>query len=174
MTTTSEAMLPPAAPRLRAGAVVGTAVVTAVRVGLGIFWVAEGVLKYRAGFGAADILLVVDSSAHNTRVAPWFQLFATQVMGAAPGLFGFAVPLIELVLGLALILGVGTGLAAVVSVLELTLYWSSDQLIAQYPIMLVLSLVLVCAPAAAARLSLTRLVLARRHAPAPPIVERWL
>ena len=39
----------------------------AVRVAVGVLWVLEGVEKYRAGFGAADILLVADGTASNPR-----------------------------------------------------------------------------------------------------------
>lgn len=145
---------------------------TAARVTLGILWANEAVLKYRAGFGAADILLVADSTSSNTRVAPWFQLFTTHVMAGAPALFGVAVPLLELALGLALVVGVGTRLAAVGSVVQLTLYWSSDQLIAQYPIMLVLALVVLCTPVAATRWSLSALVLRRRRV--SPRLAVWL
>lgn len=146
---------------------VAAVIATAARVALGVLWLSEAVLKYRAGFGASDILLVVDSTGGNTRVAPWFRLFTADVMAQLPALFGIAVPLIELGLGIALVTGLGTRLAAVASVAQLALYWSSDQLIAQYPVMLVLSLVVLCLPTASRRWSLASLLLRRSRRPIP-------
>jgi len=156
-----------AAPALLAGA---------ARVALGVLWLLEGILKYRAGFGAADIGFVIDGAADNPRVPGYFSSFADVVMRPAPALFGFAMPLLETVLGVALILGVLTRAAALMSVLTLLLYWSADQLIWQYPVMAALSVVVIAWPAAARALSLSALVERRiprlRSAPAP--LRVWL
>jgi len=156
-----------AAPALLAGA---------ARVALGVLWLLEGILKYRAGFGAADIGFVIDGAADNPRVPGYFSSFADVVMRPAPALFGFAMPLLETVLGVALILGVLTRAAALMSVLTLLLYWSADQLIWQYPVMAALSVVVIAWPAAARALSVSALVERRiprlRSAPAP--LRVWL
>jgi len=134
-------------------------------VALGALWLHEGILKYRAGFGAADIGFVVDGAASNPRVPGFFQAFAEAGLGAAPGLFGVLVPLLETVLGAALVLGVLTRPAAAVSVVVLASYWLADLLVWQYPVMVLLSAVVLMFPAAAAAWSLPslRTVLASRR-----------
>lgn len=112
---------------------------TLARVALGVLWLHEGIVKYRAGFGRADILLVVQSTASNERVPSFYRAFTCDVVGHVPSVFGIGVPLIELALGVALILGIATLPAALLSAFELCNYWAADQLVAQYPVMLVLS-----------------------------------
>ncbi|MEC4765694.1 hypothetical protein VT930_21780 [Mycobacterium sherrisii] len=132
----------------------------ATRVALGGLWIHEGIFKYTAHFGRADILLVVDSAKSNSRVPEYFTIFLGPVLGRLPGLFGVAIPLLETALGVALVLGVLSLPAALASLLTLMTYWSSDQLIAQYPIMGVLSAVVITWSAWAARLSATTLIVA--------------
>src|SRR5690606_29357025 len=129
--------------RSRAAARISSGAVGAVRVALGILWLLEGILKYRAEFGAADIELVVESAVGNSRVPGYFGWFADAVMEPLRGLFGVAIPAIETFLGIALIVGLLTIPVAIASVGTLLLYWSADQLIAQYPIMLALSAVVL-------------------------------
>ncbi|WP_018177482.1 DoxX family protein [Jongsikchunia kroppenstedtii] len=124
-----------------------------VRVALGIFWLHEGYVKYHAGFGRADILLVVNSTQSNSRVPHFYQLFTEHVLGNAPAFFGVLVPLIEVGLGVALILGVFTVPVALASVAQLCNYWFADQLITQYPIMLFLSAVVIALAPWASRYS---------------------
>lgn len=139
----------------------------AARVALGGFWLHEGLFKYHAGFGTADIRLVADSADQNPRAPGYFVWFADHVLRPAAGVFGVAMPLLETALGVALVLGIATLLAAAGSVLTLTSYWAADQLIGQYPAMLLLSLVPLLWPAAAARYSAT-VLLPRRLRPACP------
>jgi len=152
----------------------------AARVTLGILWLHEGIFKYTAHFGRADILLVADSAKSNSRVPEYFGAFAGHILGSWPGLFGFVIPLLETALGVALIIGALSLLAALASLLTLMTYWSSDQLIAQYPIMGILSAVVIAWSAWAARLSATSLVVAvlnRKRIAAQLIsgpVRRWL
>ena len=154
--------------------------VGAARVGLGGLWLMEGILKLQAHFSGADIALVVQSATGNPRVPFYFRAFATSVMQPLSGFFGFAIPLLETGLGVALVLGVLTRAAAAMSALTLLLYWSGDQLITQYPFMLALSVVVVAWPRPAARFSLTALVarLLRRRKPAsrplPARLAGWL
>lgn len=119
----------------------------AARVAVGVFWLIEGVVKYRAGFGAADIQLVVDSTASNSRVPWWFSPIRG-FMDAAPGLFGIVTPALEVLLGILLIAGILTPLAAFASIGTLMLYWGADQLATQYPVMVVLSAVVLLVPGA--------------------------
>lgn len=119
----------------------------AARVAVGVLWLAEGVLKYRAGFGAADIELVVQSTQGNSRVPWWFEPLGA-FMGAASGLFGVVIPALEVLLGLLLVAGVFSRLTALASIGTLMLYWSSDQLIAQYPVMVLLSALVLASRAA--------------------------
>lgn len=141
----------------------GTArvVVGAVRVVLGILWVGEAVLKLRAGFGAADIALVVDAASRGTRIPEGFRLFAEGVMGPLAPLFGATVPLWELALGALLIAGVATLPAAALSSATLALYWSSDQLTAVYPLMAALGIVILLWPETARRFGVSRLLSTR-------------
>jgi thiosulfate dehydrogenase (quinone) large subunit len=131
----------------------------ATRVGLGILWLHEGLFKYAAHFGRADILLLADSAKSNSRVPEYFTVLAEFALRGWPGLFGFLIPLLETCLGVALILGVLSLPATMVSLLTLMTYWSSDQLIAQYPIMGVLSAIVIAWPLLASRLSTTSLFL---------------
>lgn len=152
----------------------------AARAALGILWLHEGLFKYTAHFGRADILLVVDSAKSNSRVPEYFGLIARHILGTSPSLFGFAIPLLETALGVALLIGVVSIPAALASLLTLMTYWSSDQLIAQYPIMGALSAVVIAWPVWAARLSTTALVVAalnRKQVAAPLIsgpLRQWL
>lgn len=143
---------------------VATVAAVAARAALGLLWLNEGVTKYRAGFGGADILLVVQSADGNSRVPAFFTVFADSVLAHLSGVFGVVMPLLETGLGVLLVLGMLTAPAALVSALTLSLYWSADQLIAQYPVMAALSAVVVAWPAAAARFSVTALA-ARRMRP---------
>lgn len=118
-----------------------------VRGVVGILWLVEGTLKYRAGFGAADIGLVVDSTAGNARV-PWFFGPVGSVMDALPGVFGVMMPALEVGLGALLLLGIITPLATFASIGTLMLYWSADQLTAAYPAMVVLSALVLLVPGA--------------------------
>lgn len=135
-------------------------VVGAARVGLGILWLHEGIFKYSAHFGRADILLVADGARSNSRVPEYFTAVADLALRGWPTLFGFLIPLLEVCLGVALVLGVLSLPAAMASLLTLLTYWSSDQLIAQYPIMGALSAVVIAWPALAARFSATTLIVA--------------
>src|SRR5271155_4245452 len=87
-------------------AIVASIIFGAARVALGILWLHEGLFKYSAHFGRADILLVADSAKSNSRVPDYFAVFADSVLRGWPGLFGFVIPLLEAGLGIALILGV--------------------------------------------------------------------
>lgn len=132
--------------------------VGAARVGLGVLWLHEGIFKYSAHFGRADILLVADGSKSNSRVPEYFSEFAVHVLCAWPSVIGFLIPLLETLLGVVLVLGVVSLPAAMGSLLTLMTYWSSDQLIAQYPVMGALSVVVIAWPVLAARFSTTALV----------------
>lgn len=112
-----------------------------VRVVLGLLWLGEAITKFRAGFGAADILLVGQSP----RVPEWFAV-VREPMQALPDLFGIGIPLFEAVLAVTLILGLWPRIAAFVSIGTLGLYWASDQLIGEYPVMLVLSALVLAVP----------------------------
>ena len=114
---------------------VASIILGAARVVLGILWLHEGIFKYTAHFGRADILLIVGSAKSNSRVPGYFGAFAGHILGSWPGFFGFVIPLLETVLGLALVIGVLSLPAALASLLTLMTYWRSDQLIAQYPLM---------------------------------------
>lgn len=140
-------------------AVAAPGILGAARIALGVLWLHEGLFKYSAHFGRADILLVADSAKSNSRVPEYFTAFADVALRAWPSLFGFAIPLLETALGIALIFGVLTLPAALGSLLNLMTYWSSDQLIAQYPIMGVLSVIVIVWSVQAARFSATSLLL---------------
>jgi thiosulfate dehydrogenase [quinone] large subunit len=137
-----------------------SALVSALRVVLGVLWLHEGLFKYKAGFGRADILLVAHSVQTNDRVPGFFLWFSNHTLLKDPGLFGFGIPLIETCLGLALILGLGTRPVAFISLFELFTYWCSDQLITQYPVMLILSAIVLLLPMLASRLSVATLGIA--------------
>lgn len=146
---------------------VGTVIVTA-RVGLGILWVHEGLQKVDAGFGAADIALVVET-AHTSRIPAVFAWFADTVMRPLAPLFGVGVPLWELLLGFLLIVGVAPRAAAIASTATLLTYWSSDQLAPVYPLAGFLGLLVLVAPLAARRWTLDHAITAgRRRGAVPP------
>ena len=130
----------------------------AVRVGLGLLWLHEGYVKLRAHFGTADILLVVDGASANSRVPEYFRFVAEHLLRPTAHLAGIMTPLTEVALGLVLVLGVVSMPAAVVSAGLLAVYWSSDQLIAQYPVMAVLSVGVVAGHAYSDRWSVVELV----------------
>ncbi|GGB42936.1 hypothetical protein GCM10011492_37350 [Flexivirga endophytica] len=128
----------------------------AVRVVLGLLWVREGVTKYRAHFGRADILLVVDSAKQNSRVPGVFSDLLAQSLGRAPSLFGLIVPAWETLLGLALVVGILSRVLACAAIVTLMTYWLSDQLIGQYPVMVVLAATVLAFPVAASTYSASR------------------
>lgn len=143
------------------------------RVVVGVLWIEEAVTKFRAGFGSADILLVADSAMTNSRVPDWFAP-VEMVMRFAPTAMGVAISLLELTLGVLLLVGCVTRWVAVASIATLMLYWASDQLIAQYPAMVLLSVCALAIPAGTSRVwrvltrALRGLIRARRTAPAAP------
>src|SRR5690242_13181766 len=108
-------------------------VIAAARIVLGGLWLHEGIFKYSAHFGRADILLVADGAESNSRVPGYFGVMA-HLLHAWPALFGFLIPLLEATLGAALVLGVVSLPAALASLMTLMTYWASDQLITQYPV----------------------------------------
>ncbi|AZG47552.1 DoxX family membrane protein [Gordonia insulae] len=134
----------------------------AARIALGILWLNEGILKYRAHFGSADIQLVVDGAMSNSRVPGYFTEFATLVMDPLTELFGVAIPAMETGLGIVLVIGVLVRPAAALSAVMLMTYWMADQLIGQYPIMVLLSVAVVAFPHAASGWSLPTLLVSRR------------
>lgn len=136
----------------------------AVRVGLGLLWLHEAYVKLRAHFGSADILLVVDGASANSRVPEYFRFVAEHLLRPTAHLAGIMTPLTEVALGLVLVLGVLSMPAAVVSAGLLAVYWSSDQLIAQYPVMAVLSVGVVAGHAYSDRWSVVELVRRRSAA----------
>ena len=151
-----------ATPALSLSVVLGAA-----RVVLGVLWLREGIVKYRAGFGEADILLVADGANSNTRIPEFFTLFADHVLRPFAELAGFAVPLIEVGLGVALIAGVMTLPIALASLLNLMTYWCSDLLVGEYPIMGVLSGLLIAWPALASKFSVPAIVRSQRSRTVP-------
>jgi thiosulfate dehydrogenase [quinone] large subunit len=160
--------------------IAGAIIVGAVRVTLGILWLSEGILKYRANFGPADILLVAGSADSNVRVPDYFKAAAAFGLHGWPELFGSLAPLTETVLGVILILGVLTRPAAIAGIVLLLIYWSADQLTTQYPVMVALGVIVIVWPRAAARLSLTTALVGlwcRRKAVGPPrsaALRDWL
>lgn len=156
--------------RTHAGWIARAAPITlgAARVMLGVLWLHEGIFKYNAHFGRADILLIAHSAQTNTRVPQYFTVFSGNVLRAWPGLFGVAVPVLEVALGAVLVLGLLPQPAAIISLLTLLTYWSSDQLISQYPVMAALSAIIIAFPAPSGHYSIARF----RHARAATNVVR--
>lgn len=116
-----------------------TVTVVAARTALGLAWLHEGYLKYHAGFGRSDILLVVGSATGNPRVPGAFAWFATEVMSRFATAFGILVPLTEVALGIAALIGLLPRATAFVATGLLGFYWAADQLVVQYPAMVVLA-----------------------------------
>lgn len=141
------------------------------RVALGVLWLHEGLVKWHAGFGRADILLVADGARSNTRIPGFFAFFADHLLRPMADVAGIVVPIVEVGLGVALILGILTLPVALASLLNLMTYWSSDQLVTQYPVMGALSGVLIAWPAAASRLSVPAFIMARRARKAPAFAD---
>lgn len=133
----------------RAPSWVGPALGSAARIALGVLWVREGMTKYRAGFGRADILLVVNGAKENPRVPGVFSDLLSQSLGRAPTLFGLVVPAWETLLGVVLVLGLLSRPLAGAAIVTLMTYWLSDQLIGQYPVMVLLASTVLVFPMAA-------------------------
>jgi len=148
-------------PQGRNSALAASSLLGAARVALGVLWLHEGFVKFHAGFGKADILLIADGAKNNTRVPGYFQFFADHLLRPTADLAGLAVPILEVGLGVALILGILTLPVALVSLFNLLTYWCSDQLVGQYPIMGALSGVLLVWSAQASRLSVPEWVRSR-------------
>lgn len=167
-------------PSLSRPTPIAAALTGAIRVTLGVLWLHEGTLKYRAHFGAADILLVANSAKSNSRVPGYFKSFSDFALAGWPHFFGFAMPLLETSLGVVLVLGVFSLPASLMSVFTLLTYWSADQLITEYPIMVALSTVVIAWPLLASRFSATALAekfVGRKHPNAVVFREpfrRWV
>lgn len=154
-------------------ALAGPLIGGAARVAVGVLWMLEGIEKYRAGFGTSDILLVADGAASNPRT-PWWFAPLDAGMQAFPALFGVVIPALEVLLGVLLAAGLFTRLAALASIATLMLYWGSDQLVDQYPVMVLLSAVVLAVPGAGrygVRMLVTRRA-AARPAPLPASTGR--
>lgn len=144
-------------------------IVVGARVVLGLLFLREGYVKYHAGFGAADIRLVVRSAVTNPRVPEQFTWFATEIMDRFATGFGVLVPITEVALGAAAVLGILPRVVALGAVALLSVYWASDQLIAQYPPMVLFSGVIL-AGGTLAQICSVPAILTRRvrgRAPAP-------
>ncbi|TWS24895.1 hypothetical protein FK268_06535 [Tsukamurella sputi] len=126
-----------------------TVTVVAARLALGLLWLHEGYVKYHAGFGRSDILLVVHSASSNPRVPGAFGWFAGEVMGRLATPFGIAVPFIEVALGVAALAGVLPRATALAAIALLCSYWAADQLVVQYPVMVVLAAIVLAGGALA-------------------------
>ncbi len=166
--------------RTRTKTLAAPAVFGVARIALGVLWIHEGIFKYSAHFGRADILLVADGVKSNNRVPWYFVDFADSILRHVPTLFGFVVPLVETGIGVALVLGILTLPVAVISLLQLMTYWSSDQLIAQYPVMAALSAIVIAFPVISARFSASSVIIRAlderawsRHLVDGPL-RRWL
>lgn len=133
-----------------------TVTVVAARLALGLLWLHEGYVKYHAGFGRSDILLVVHSASSNPRVPGAFGWFAGEVMGRLATPFGIAVPLIEVALGVAALAGVLPRATALAAIALLCSYWAADQLVVQYPVMVVLAAIVLAGGALARAGSLSQ------------------
>lgn len=146
-------------------------VLAAARVALGVLWLHEGIVKWHAGFGRADILLVADGARSNNRIPGFFEFFADHLLRPMADVAGIVVPIVEVGLGIALILGILTLPVALASLLNLMTYWASDQLVTQYPVMGALSVLLIAWPVAASRLSVPAFIMARRAGKAPALAD---
>lgn len=132
------------------------------RIGLGLLWIGEGVIKLRAGFGASDILLVADG-AEGSRAASVAVPIADLLMRPLAGLLGPLIPFLEVGLGVVLVLGVLVLPAALSAAAVAGTYWAMDLLTVAYPAMVVL-IALVLATAVHQRVaSLPGLIAARRR-----------
>lgn len=147
----------------RSATLAASSLLGAARVALGVLWLHEGFVKFHAGFGRADILLVANGAQSNSRIPGYFQFFAEHLLRPTADLAGLVVPIVEVGLGVALILGVFTLPVALGSLLNLMTYWCSDQLVGQYPIMGALSGVLLAWSVQASRFSLPEWVRSRRE-----------
>ncbi|WP_246007838.1 hypothetical protein [Gordonia oryzae] len=106
---------------------------TVVRVALGVLWLGvlwldEGVLKYRAGFGSVDIGLV-GSSTLNPAVPAYFTAFSDHVLSRTTALFGCVMAVLEMARGVVLVLGVLI-LPIALDPFPVMTYWYADQLMA--------------------------------------------
>ena len=146
-------------------------VLGAARVALGVLWLHEGLVKWHAGFGKADILLVADGARSNNRIPGYFEFFADHLLRPMAVVAGFVVPIVEVGLGVALILGIFTLPVALGSLFNLMTYWCSDQLVGQYPIMGALSGLLLASPALASRLSVPAFIMSRRTGKVPTFAD---
>ena len=154
----------------------------AVRVSLGVLWINEGAIKLRAGFGGSDILLVASGALDNHRVPEYFRFFASTALHDHSALLGFVTPVVEIGLGAALIAGILTAPVALASLATLLMYWSADQLIDEYPVMALLSGVVLAFAGTCSRITVTtallRVVRSRNGTLADalerPGVRRWL
>ena len=147
----------------RTSALAASSILGAARVALGVLWLHEGYVKFHAGFGKADILLVAYGAKNNTRIPGYFEFFADHLLRPMADLAGIVVPIIEVGLGVALILGIFTLPVALGSLFNLLTYWCSDQLVGQYPIMGALSGVLLVWSTQASRFSLPQWVRSRTN-----------
>jgi thiosulfate dehydrogenase [quinone] large subunit len=150
-------------PKAQTFALAASGLLGAARVALGVLWLHEGFVKYHAGFGRADILLVADGAANNTRIPGYFVFFADHLLRPMAEPAGLVVPLVEVGLGVALILGIFTLPVALGSLLNLMTYWCSDQLVGQYPIMGALSGAILAWSALASRFSVPEWIRSRRQ-----------
>lgn len=132
------------------------------RIGLGLLWIGEGVIKLRAGFGASDILLVADG-ADGSRAASAAVPIADLLMRPLAGLLGPLIPFLEVGLGLVLVLGVLVVPAAVVAAGVVGTYWAMDLLTVAYPAMVVLTALVLATAAHQGATSPARLFVARRR-----------
>jgi thiosulfate dehydrogenase [quinone] large subunit len=127
-----------------------------------VLWLHEGLVKWHAGFGRADILLVADGARSNNRIPGYFEFFADHLLRPMADVAGVVVPVVEVGLGVALILGILTLPIALGSLFNLLIYWCSDQLVGQYPVMAALSALVIAWPDAAGRVSLPAFLASRR------------
>lgn len=140
---------------------------TVARAVLGGFWLHEAFLKFTAHFGGADIGLVVDSAATNPRVSDLVAEAARQVLSPTEATWGVVVPLWEATLGVLLILGVLPRLLPAAAGVTLATYWSTDQLVWQYPVMAALAVIAAAVPGLGIGALVRRCTRRRRQASEP-------